>query len=700
VRLGTLLSRAPRERATVTFELSRSLVRLYAAAALGLSLVLLAMGRVRGGAELGWWLAAYAAVALLAWRFPAHAPLVAGVLAFLVGFVRTYRHGPNLDLGLSLVLLVREPRLVRGPRPANGPPAGTAGGEPPSAGEAEASWRTDPSGLLLLLVAAIALVSLAATIAHIRSFAPAPGFGYHVYRLNARGLGSDEAVQRALLGAAVVFSWFGCYAYARSTRLRSRVLAIALGAALLVNSLVLLVQSRLAPGFLHPAGWPYYDRLNGVASFCWALGDASLGFFLLLPLWGATRGRSGLLTAVNVLLLLHAVAASGSRTALVAMVGAALLWSFLRVRRWWAQGQRKGALGLAGSAVALAALLAVVYHLTPPDNSTPLGRLKEGISRQGIVGHLVATRLGSYPLTLRVIGAYPLSGIGSGLYPLEIDKQRALLAPDARFRDPFLVGSNAPNQFLNVGAELGLPAALALAGALLLVLCAAWRARRDPQAATLGVSALALLGALQLGPGLYNSEAVMAFWLVVGATAAAAARAAAAVPGERTVGGRAAWFAVAAAVLLAVAGQALSWRSLSVDNQWRRLRWRMNIGLQPAQTDGRWTAAEATFSVDTIAPELVVRWHTGDSRAAGFRPQVSFFVDGEPVERTVALPGRVHESVLPLPRVPGFKRISVRVTPPFVPAAALPGSDDRRALGVFLHEVTPREAAPGGQPAR
>jgi hypothetical protein len=92
--------------------------------------------------------------------------------------------------------------------------------------------------------------------------------------------------------------------------------------------------------------------------------------------------------------------------------------------------------------------------------------------------------------------------------------------------------------------------------------------------------------------------------------------------------------------------------------------------------------------VNTSAPRVTIRWHAGDEEASSYQADVSFYVDGVLVERSSASAGRIRESVLPLPPVAGFKRISVRVSPPFVPATVL-GGDDRRTLGVFIHSISP-----------
>jgi len=688
----------PSPGAAPTFDLPRPLLLLYAAIAIVLSLALVGMSSRRGTEELSWWLAAYGALAVVGWRWPGYGPLAAGGAAFVLGFARTWRHGVNLDLGLGLLLLAIGLYLLRTPA-CHGP-----------------RLHLDAGGLLLLFLAVVTLASIGFTAARIRAFVPAPGFGYHVYRLNALGLSSEEALSRGLLSAALTFSWFGAYVYGRAARVPRRALALAVFSALLLNSAALLVQTRLAPDFLHPAGWYFYDRWNGVTSFCWALGDAALAFFLLLPLWGSSRGRDGVLTVASLLLVLHGVVASGSRTALGAMLVATLLWAGVRVVRSLSSGRRGRALLLGGSALLLVGALLLVYRLTPPDNSTPLGRLKEGFERQGLVGHLVATRLGSYPLTLRVVGEFPWTGIGAGLYPVEVEKYRALLLPESRLLDPLLARSNAPNQFLNLAAELGLPAALFLLGPVVFALWSTFRTRHDPLACDLGVSTLVLLAALQLGPGLYNSEALLFEWLLVGGAVAAAAAAsgraaerrealastggsgtdpdAPAPPASASTGGRrfgsgVTWLALGAVLGLAFLGQLRARGPLSVEQQWRQLRWRLNIGLHPPQEGGQWTAAEATLSTDAATPAVLLRWHAGDRAAPGYEANVSFFVDGAHVATTSVRSGVVRETRLPLPVAKGFKRISVRVEPPFVPARELGGDDDRR-LGIFVHSITPQ----------
>ncbi len=654
---------------TLRLQLPRAVVLAYACAALGLSLVLLATSSRRGLGELSLWAAAALAVGVLCVLRPHQGPLAAGFLAFVLGFVRTYRNGPNLDLGTSLILLSLAVFLVS--RLRGGDRRGT---------------EVDLAGLLLLCLSAWSALSLAFSVLRIRAFVGAPGFSYHVYRFNSFGLPSDAAITQAVVNASATFAWFGLYLYACAVRPKGRALLVPLFAVLAMNSAALLVQARLAPGFLHPVGWPFVGRGNGLTSFCWALGDATLAFFLLLPVWGSLRGRPAILTGASVVLLVHSAVASGSRTCLGTMAVVSVVWAGIRAARLWRAGRGRPALALVAGAALLLCAGTVAYELTPAGQSSALARLKDGITQQGLLGQLVATRLHSYPLAFRVLREYPLSGIGPGLYPLEIERHRALLMPGLTILDPFIETSYAPNQFLNTGVELGLPATAALLAVFALAAARAFTGRLPGPSRELGVGVLALAAALQLGPGLYNSEAVVFDWLLVGLAASSRDPDA----GGPRLGPRASAALLAGVLAIAFAGQLVSRPALAIERQWQQLRWRLNMGMQPPQSDGRWTGAEATFSTDASARALRVRWHAGDQAARSYSAEVSFYVDGVLAERSLALPGRIRESVLPLPAARGFKRISVRVSPPFVPADAL-GGVDRRSLGIFLHAVVPVE---------
>src|SRR5262249_6136544 len=477
--------------------------------------------------------------------------------AFLLGFARTWRGGPDLDLGLSLIAL--SVAIHVGVRAARG----------------EREAPLDLGGLSLLCLSAWSIVSLAFAVGRIRGFAPAPGFAYHTYPFNGLGLSSDEAILRTIIGSALVFTWFGLYEWARSADLDPKALAVAVFAALAVDAAALAVQRYFDPYFLLPAGLKTpIGRLNGVTSFCYALGDVTLALFLLLPAWGSRRGLHAGLTVGSLLLLVHALVASGSRGAALVMLATVLLWAAVRAVRLARGGRPRAACVSAAALVLLLAVAATVYRVTPADPVSPAGPLKEGIEREGLVGHLVTTRLGTYTLLFRVMAAYPLSGVGVGLFPAEVSKQRTLLTPEQAIADPYLRTSNAPNQFLNTAVELGLLAMIALVLVFVSAAVASWRHPAPGQTDRL-VGLLGLAAELQFGPGFQTSEALVFFWLVVGLAAPPLAPASAA----RIVGRRATLWLLTGAVAVGLLGQLWSRKALAVESQWQRLRWRLNIGM-------------------------------------------------------------------------------------------------------------------------
>jgi hypothetical protein len=665
----------------LVFQLPRAAPLLYSLLCLVLSSALLLLSLRRGPREFALWLVAYLGVGALSLRLPSSAPLMGGAAALLLGFVKTYRGGVNLDLGLSLIALTTGLYLLGRTR------------------RTEGGYSVDLAGFLLFLIAIWSLVSLGFSLARIGSFTPAPGFAFHWYRFNPQGLSADEAMIRTTLGAALAFTWFGLYEFGRSANVSRRVLNVLVFLLLLANGIVLLVQASVDPGFLHPVGFPEHGRLNGSTSFCYALGDATMALFLLLPAWGVSRGWAGALTMGSLALLALAIVRSGSRTALFTALLAVVLWTGLRVGRLFMARRRLAASSLLAGLMLLPGLVVVAYVMTPADQATPLGRLKDQIEHGGGASSLLGGRLSSYPLIFRVLGEYPLTGVGVGLYPAEVGKQHALLTPDLKVLQPYLLSSYAPSQLLNTGVELGLPAMVGLLVVLVFATVRAIPRKGCPGRLDLAISLLAMGAALQVGPAFHNSEALFFFWLVIGLAASAGSPAGTAsepcTPG-RTVGPRATTAVVVLAALVVLGGQCLALPSLAIDHQWKRLRWPMNIGMEAREEGGRWTAPEATFTVRTSARELILRWHTGDPVQPGYRAVVSFFVDGELVEKSVASSGRIRESVLPLPQVQGLKRVSVRVSPPFIPANAN-GGEDRRRLGIFLHS---RGTGPEGSPER
>jgi O-antigen ligase len=652
---------------TLPYPIRRAVILAYIGTSLALSIALFIFSAQRSSLHLVIWTAACLIMVAVTVFLPRQSILIAGAGAFLLGFARTVRGDAGMDLGVVLIAIAVAGHLWRSMR-------------------GKRSLDTDFAGLLLLALALVSLISLGFFIYKVLSFTPAPGFSYQSYAFNPQGLPAKTLFPRVVDCALIVFTWFGLYQYARSAPLNGRLAGNILAAVLVINVAVLGAQQFLDPHLLQPAGAAIDGRLNGLTSYCYALGAGLIGIILLFPLWRRT-GRAGVIfNLLMAALIMVSVTASGSRNALLALLVASLGWMVVEGARAWRTDDRRRALVLAALLLIVLVAIGSLYALTPPGPASPIARLKLGIETDGLFGHIQRTRLFSYPLHFAVMGAYPLAGTGIGAYYAEVVKQYHLLTPDLAVTDAYLMGSYAPNMFLNIGVELGVPAMAALCLVFLLAGYASFRARARATAPMALVALLTLILAMQFGPELYNAEALVFFWLMIGFAARGgvteAVAAGEAVP-VRTRQARLTAAILWGGAALAIFGHLLAAPALSVENQWQRLRWHLDVGFYPAEAGGRWSEPEAMFVTDSQASEITLQWHAGDPAAPEYETPVSFYVEGRLVETSLAAAGQQRISVLPLPTDPGFKRISVKVGHAFVPDAEL-HNGDRRELGIFL----------------
>lgn len=649
------------------YPVHRAFIYLYGGVCIFLAAVLIFLTANRGLTELLFLGAGALATVAVAWLLPRHALLLAAGGAFLLGFVRTFRGESGMDAGVVFIAIALAIHLWRQ----------VWGGKNP---------RLDLMGLLLFLLAGIAMVSLVFFVTKVVSFTTVPGFAYHPYAFNPRGMSSNSLFPRVFDCALIVFSWFGLYQYARTAVIEARTMRWVVTLILIVNGAVLLWQQHIDSSFLLPAGAAIDGRFSGLTSYCYALGAGLIGLILLFPAWKKTGKWALPVNIVLGVLLLYSVSASGSRNALLALLVVAIGWSAIECVRSLFAGRRRRAALVFLSLVLMVFGIGMLYVVTPEGLDSPIARLKMGIEADGIVGHIVRTRLFSYPLHFAVIGAYPLAGTGVGAYYAEVIKQYRLLTPDLAVTDEYLLGSYAPNMFLNVGVELGLPGFILFLAVFLLAFIAALRQWRLPHGLAALIALLALVMTMQFGPELYNAEALVLLWLVVGmAVRGGDLSAAPAFEGQSSGrrGTELTSLVIVVVMVLAIAGQFMTVGSLSVEQQWRQLRWHLDVGFYPDEPAGRWSRPEATFVTDSTDKQIVLHWHAGDPSVPEYIATVSFFVEGQLVETSRAASGQGRTSTLPLPETPGFKRISVKVSIPFVPDEAL-GNGDRRKLGIFV----------------
>jgi O-antigen ligase len=222
---------------------------------------------------------------------------------------------------------------------------------------------------------------------------------------------------------------------------------------------------------VHPFGFDRIttDRLQLTSL---AGGAFDLSGYLLVPalfslreLYRAeTRGARivrGLLAA----LLIYGIAVSQTLTVLIGfLAGCLVLGFFLYRRHFWR--------ALAG----LAALAVVLVLVVPPLR----GRVEH--ARQAIAdqdyNQLLSGRLDGWRVAGRMLADHPLQGVGHGAYRSEFGGTKIELSEEGV---PFFLGhrgayfTNAHNDLLETGAELGWPGLLAALWGAALVVRQAWR---------------------------------------------------------------------------------------------------------------------------------------------------------------------------------------------------------------------------------
>lgn len=297
-----------------------------------------------------------------------------------------------------------------------------------------------------------------------------------------------DALGSFALGAACLIGWTAGLDRAR----KERFLIGSLVPATLLALLAILQFHRLWEP-LRFAGIAYDPRL-GVTALAGNPGD--LGAFLVIPcligIWSLRRlsGRRRIAAGAATALCLYALVVTQTLAALAALSAGALVYASGALPR------RRLLLGLATMAVAGGLALAVVVPL----RSRVAGKA-EAIAA-GDWNSVLTGRLDGWRAALLMWRENPWTGVGHGAYRAEFVPARLQLAlTGTRFfeRHNQPTFANAHNDFLEVGADLGWPGALALAwGVGVIAWAAIRRAGRAPLDRALfraGLAALAVLAA-------------------------------------------------------------------------------------------------------------------------------------------------------------------------------------------------------------
>ena len=414
-----------------------------------------------------------------------------------------------------------------------------------------------------------------------------------------------------------------------------------------------LVAAALSAG----AGWRGLEGLAvmGRISMHFDRNAAGLYFAMLLlvsaAFWNERNGRTAARSAS--LALVAALWLTGSRAALGAATVSGLVMAIVMARRGLEPRARRAALVAAGGLLAAGLSIAVLY----PFNRNPDLRA----SVNGRTELAVAA--------LHMIAAHPWAGVGIGrFYDLSPEYGRPALFDVLPPDNPH---ENAHNNFLQIGAELGIPGLVTLLWLLGALTARVWRA---PRLSRFGVAISCALLAYILtwltGHPLLVPEAAFPFFLLAGLTGSFPAP-----PPARS----ARPLSVLAAVACLLIAATLPWR-LSTAARGAYLEhvgygvgaWRMDPEV------GRFRSADADASLFAPAGSVI---QLPLRRAPGAGAiVVGVSLDGKPADRISLEDERWHVLRLVIPSSAArFRRLDLHVEPARIASPLLAG--DVRVVG-------------------
>jgi O-antigen ligase len=302
----------------------------------------------------------------------------------------------------------------------------------------------------------------------------------------------EEALTDLWIGTACLVGWSLALSSARLERLLSGLL--------LPATLLGAIGILQATGVWQPLAFFGIDSGSRLAMTSTAGNPGDLGAYLVLPCllaqWRLLRalraeeppGPGALAAGGPLAVCLVALILSQTLAALAALAaGSLLFWALVLPRR---RALLAGA-GLAAAAVVL--VLAVA----------PLRERVVAKSRQALAGDwnaVLTNRLDGWRTALFMLERNPLTGVGHGAYrPEFVPAKLALLNRGAEFSPDLqqqVVFANAHNEYLEAGAEWGIPGLLALAWGLGVLVYALRRGAPPPGDRALawaGTAALAVL---------------------------------------------------------------------------------------------------------------------------------------------------------------------------------------------------------------
>ncbi len=415
---------------------------------------------------------------------------------------------------------------------------------------------------------------------------------------------------------------------------------------------------------------PDYIAAGSYFVLCW---------FAALGLAIASRRRR-LLWVVAGIPLIAAIYLTGSRSVIAAAIGgiAVLVFTLLRHRAAPIRGV------MVFAAVAVVAMVISFPWVIGHDLAGASARLS------------LKVRVELLRAGLQVIETRPLFGVGIDRFYLEAG---AFASPELNAL--WSSRKNPHNDLVRVAAELGL---VGLGLFLWLLFTAGQRIRQalgisgDARLAGLVGGLAAFLITSQVSNPLMLREVSFAFWIALGlatghsaaVVGAAGATSHAAIEGSVTTSRRRSgltWpIGLVLGGLLIISVPFRAAQELARVDRTRVSHGLFDGGTDPDGTPFRWSGPQVTILVNEGASSIAVPLRS--ALPSGALQEVEVRVDGQLVNRvTVGPHWRQLRTVLRPRSSSGPRRIDLLISPSWVPAEVIPGSHDRRALGVKVGEI-------------
>ena len=297
---------------------------------------------------------------------------------------------------------------------------------------------------------------------------------------------------------------------------------------------------------------------------------------------------------------------------------------------------------------------------------------------------VIMQRVADWPTVDSLALSYPLSGVGIGTYLANASNHSVEIAR------PRVPRGSGPGVIGRLAAEAGFPASfIFLLAVVLLIFRQAAPAANIVSADTKekgllkpALFAVAVVAVL-FGPFDFEMITLTLFMLALGLYTPAKSNVGEGTSGAVSIG--IAW----AAVVMMLAMCLISNAQLAPMAQWEQLRWPLDSGFYPAETEGgfRWTEPKA---VKTLTPDrrfLYIEWLAGDSAVEDYSTTVRFSWDGRIVEELKTASGELQHTIVPVdPQGSTPRLLVIETDPPFVPGEHLANGDSRR-LGIAIYKL-------------